>query len=250
MDNIRLKIMMVDDDPVILQTGRALLKDYYDVYPLPSADKLFEAMKRVAPDLILLDIKMPGIGGFETIKLLKADKRYEAIPVIFLTAANDRSSVVKGISLGAADFVLKPFSLGDLRQRIENQFNPKAARKPSILVVDDSSEILWTVFTILRDSYNVHTLPQPEMVEGLLESISPDLFILDYNMPVASGFDVIPVIRKYPKHFDTPIIIMTSEGTIGRLAMAVEIGVDDFIVKPFDADVLTDKVVKHMQGLQ
>ena len=248
MNNLRKKIMLVDDDQTILQTGRSMLKDKYDAYPLPSADKLFEILKKVEPDLILLDIKMPGVGGFEILKLLKADERYAKIPVIFLTSSNDRDSVVKGINLGAVDFVVKPFAAEDLLSRIENQLNEEAENKKTVLVIDDSPEILTSVYTMLRDTYKVITLPEPKKLENLLRVVKPDLILLDYNMPALSGFDLIPVIREFPEHKETPVIFLTSAGTIDNLFAAVDLGACDFIVKPFEADVLREKVGKHIKG--
>jgi DNA-binding response OmpR family regulator len=99
---------------------------------------------------------------------------------------------------------------------------------------------------MLRDKYKVYTLPKPEKLQDLLLNTTPDLFLLDYNMPTISGFDVIPVIRGNPAHQDTPIIFLTSAGTIDHLTVAVDLGVCDFIVKPFDMDVLREKVAKHI----
>jgi putative two-component system response regulator len=107
----RRKIMLVDDDQSCRRQGRAILKDSYEVYPFPSAHKLFEVLEEFLPDLILLDIQMPVIDGFETIKRLKSNDRYASIPVIFLTASNDKESVIKGSSLGVAGFVRSLFPL-------------------------------------------------------------------------------------------------------------------------------------------
>jgi len=247
MNSIRKIIMLVDDDHTILQTGRSMLKDHYDVFPLPSADKLFEVLKKVTPDLILLDIKMPGIGGPEAMTLLKADVHYSKIPVIFLTASNDRDSVFKGVALGAADFILKPFTANDLLFRIGKQLNPEEKGKRSVLAVDDSPEILMTVYTMLRDTYRVFTLPEPEKTQSILCNVKPDLILLDYKMPTLSGFDLMPIIRGDVEHQDTPIIFLTSEGTIDHLTAAVGLGACDFIVKPFSSEVLHEKIMKHIK---
>jgi DNA-binding response OmpR family regulator len=238
--------MLVDDDPTILQTGRSMLKEYFDVFPLPSVDKLFEALKKVSPDLILLDIQMPGINGFEAITLLKTDDRYKKIPIIFLTSSSDRESVIKGITLHAADFVIKPFSSSDLLNRINNTLDTDDKKKQTILVIDDSPEILMTVYTMLHKTYKIYTLPTPNKLEDLLQHTTPDLFLLDYKIPELSGFDIIPVIRKFSKHKDTPIIILTSDGTEDCLIMAHLLGACDFIVKPFESRVLHKKVAKHI----
>ena len=117
----RQKIMIVDDSKTNLIMGKTILSEHYDVYPLPSADKLFEFLKRVTPDLILLDIEMPGMTGYEAITLLKADKQYSDIPVIFVTGKTSESDEYDGLALGAIDYVTKPFAPALLLKRIENQ---------------------------------------------------------------------------------------------------------------------------------
>ena len=116
--------------------------------------------------------------------------------------------------------------------------------KPCVLAVDDAPDILKSVFYELRDLYTVFTLPKPEMLESFLMKTTPDLFLLDYNMPVLSGFDLIPIIRRFKKHEQTPIIFLTSEGTIDNLSAAVALGASDFIVKPFNPDILREKIAK------
>jgi putative two-component system response regulator len=121
MDNIRYKIIMVDDNKTTLTHGRNILKSFYEVYPAISAAKLFEILENVIPDLILLDIAMPEVDGYEVIRILKADARFLDIPVIFLTAKNDVNSEREGFELGAADYISKPFSPPRLLKRINNQ---------------------------------------------------------------------------------------------------------------------------------
>ncbi|MCL2757270.1 MAG: response regulator, partial [Coriobacteriia bacterium] len=110
MSNTRGTLIMVDDNLTNLTAGRNMLKTFYQVIPTTSARALFETLKEVTPDLILLDIEMPEMNGYETIKKLKADEKFKEIPVIFLTALDDVNSEVDGFDLGAVDYVTKPFS--------------------------------------------------------------------------------------------------------------------------------------------
>lgn len=121
MENTRSKIILVDDNMANLTMGRNLLKEHYEVYPATSAAKFFEILESVTPDLVLLDIEMPDMDGYETIKALKAEPSLRDIPVIFLTAKSDEPSELEGFSLGAVDYVSKPFSGPRLLKRIENQ---------------------------------------------------------------------------------------------------------------------------------
>jgi len=115
------KIIIVDDNAANLSVGRNLLKSIYEVFPAPSAAKLFNLLEKFIPDLILLDVNMPEMNGYEAIKILKADPRFSDIPVIFLTAKNDEESEMEGFDLGAADYVTKPFSGPLLLRRIASQ---------------------------------------------------------------------------------------------------------------------------------
>jgi len=132
MDAARYKIILVDDNMANLTMGRNMLKTFYEVYPAPSAAKLFEILENVIPELILLDIEMPEMDGYETIKKLKADPRFADIPVIFLTAKSDENSELEGFDLGAVDYISKPFSGPLLLKRIANQ----------LLIVQQKQEVL------------------------------------------------------------------------------------------------------------
>jgi putative two-component system response regulator len=113
--------MLVDDNMANLAIGKNMLREFYEVFPIPSGAKLFEVLERVTPALILLDVMMPEMDGYEAIKRIKADSRWSDIPVIFLTSKNDERSELEGLSLGAIDYVAKPFSAPLLLKRIENQ---------------------------------------------------------------------------------------------------------------------------------
>jgi len=250
--------MLVDDDPECRQQGRAILKDYFEVYPLPSASKLFEMLGKFLPDLILLDIQMPVTDGFDTIERLKSNPHYTHIPVIFLTASKDKKTVIKGSALGAVGFISKPFTADDLFEHVEKCFSAPEDKittpvkkevkddKPVVLAIDDSPDVLKAVFSMLRGDYKVFALPKPEKLKDFLTKTTPDIFLLDYEMPDISGFDLIPIIREFPEHKETPIIFLTSSGTIEHLTVAVDLGASDFIVKPFEMDVLRSKVKKSI----
>ncbi len=120
LERKRQTIMLVDDNQANLNIGKNMLKNFYEVYALPSAERLFKFLESVKPDLILLDIGMPGMNGFDVIRILKAEARYADIPVIFVTARTEEMNELEGLALGAVDYVTKPFSAAILLKRIEN----------------------------------------------------------------------------------------------------------------------------------
>jgi len=93
--------------------------------------------------------------------------------------------------------------------------------------------------------FTVYTLPEPQKINILLDFIAPDLFLLDYNMPVMSGFDLVPVIRNYPIHKETPIVFLTSEGSRDTLTAAIHLNACDFLLKPIDEVKLQEKMAQH-----
>ena len=92
----------------------------------------------------------------------------------------------------------------------------------------------------------MYTLTKSTELERVLQRLTPDLFLLDYQMPELSGFDLVPIIRNLEEHKDTPIVFLTSEGTIENLTAAIALGACDFVVKPFQPDVLREKIGKHI----
>ncbi|MDR3362726.1 MAG: response regulator [Desulfovibrio sp.] len=120
MSQSRKIIVVVDDNPVILKSARNVLMKEYDVFTVPSGEKLFQLLDRLPtpPDLILLDVMMPAQSGYDVIKTLKLTPSTSDIPVMFLTAKSDTDSEVEGLSLGAVDYLGKPFSAPILAKRV------------------------------------------------------------------------------------------------------------------------------------
>jgi DNA-binding response OmpR family regulator len=171
--------------------------------------------------------------------------------------------------------VSKPFSAELLMERIENQLGKlkdfqfeesedeeeyegeektegesrKIGRELCILAVDDSPSMLRSIHYALRNKYKVFTLPDPENVKKILQKTKPDLFLLDYNMPVLNGFELIPIIREFPEHKETPIIFLTAKRTEQHLLSAISLGACDYITKPLNPKTLREKIAKHIKKL-
>jgi len=112
-------IFLVDDNIANLNIGKSALQEKYTVITVPSGEKLFIALQNHKPDLILLDVEMPGMSGYDTIKGLKLDPDTAGIPVIFLTSKSRTEDELQGFSLGAVDYIIKPFSPPILLKRVE-----------------------------------------------------------------------------------------------------------------------------------
>lgn len=112
-------ILIVDDVTINLRYIAEILKDNYSLSMAKSGEQALKILNKTAVNLILLDVKMPVMDGFDVLRELSADKKYKDIPVILLTADNNDSTQDKGLSLGAADYIRKPFVPEEIIERIE-----------------------------------------------------------------------------------------------------------------------------------
>ena len=119
MNDEKALILLVDDNPANLRIGKNVLSEKYHVATAPSAEKLFSLLENNEPAMILLDIDMPEMNGYEVIEKLKGDQKTQHIPVIFLTARVDYDDELSGLTLGAIDYITKPFQPKLLLKRIE-----------------------------------------------------------------------------------------------------------------------------------
>jgi putative two-component system response regulator len=116
-------IFVVDDTDTNLLLAEEALEKQYEVITMPSATKMFELLEKITPDIILMDIQMPGMNGLEALERLKTSNSKVGIPVILLTSLTDSSVEAQGLDLGAIDFVSKPFSAPVLLNRIKNHMH-------------------------------------------------------------------------------------------------------------------------------
>jgi len=112
-------VMVVDDNVVNLQVAKKALNQIYNIVPATSGQTALNLLERCFPSLILLDINMPEMDGFETLRRIKNNEATQHIPVIFLTAMNDNVCELEGLRMGAVDYVTKPFSIPLLIQRVD-----------------------------------------------------------------------------------------------------------------------------------
>ena len=119
MDDMRITILIVDDEPGGRETLESILEP--EGYYLVLAENGYQAIeqaKAVLPDVILLDVMMPGMNGFEVCRRIRSEKELAEVPILFLTALDDRQSLLNGLEAGADDFISKPFDRYELRARL------------------------------------------------------------------------------------------------------------------------------------
>ncbi len=127
-------IYVAEDDDNIREILRCTLDSYgYATRVFDSAPQLLEAVREQLPDLILMDIMMPGMDGLQALRLLKQDRRTAGVPVIFLTAKSSEIDKVKGLDLGAEDYITKPFGLLELAARVRAALRRQPPERQHIL---------------------------------------------------------------------------------------------------------------------
>lgn len=116
----KYRILAVDDNSISLATIEQALKEKYEVTPLNSGVRALQYLKKNKPDLILLDVRMASKDGVETLREIREMEDCQNIPVIMLTSQNDKHTVLESFMLGADNYILKPFNVEDLHERIES----------------------------------------------------------------------------------------------------------------------------------
>lgn len=177
-------ILVVDDIAENLQVVGSLLRVRgYDVAIAQSGLQALQALERDIPDLILLDIQMPEMNGFDVCKIVKQNPKTAEIPIIFLTAQSDTEAIVEGFALGAIDYIVKPFNAPELLARV--QTHVELQRSKSIILAKNSHlELLNEGLQILNGEKNVlmsiaaHDLQSPlTAIRGLAEFLQDDTSI-------------------------------------------------------------------------
>lgn len=146
MTDKRWRILVVDDEPNNLQLMMQILNDHYQLAFAANGSKALEVARKLETDLILLDIMMPDMDGYEVCRKLKAEEKTRHIPVIFITARDDIEDETKGLELGAIDYIAKPISPSIVKARVKNHIELKIARekieKQKRRLEDQNTELL------------------------------------------------------------------------------------------------------------
>ncbi len=149
-----LEVILIVDDQ---EENRRIVSNvlsvmHYDCLLAKNADEALEVLGRRIPDLILLDVMMPGTDGLAACKLIKADPRWADIPVIFLSAADDKNLIVQALEVGGVDYVTKPFNRAELVSRVRTQLALKRTTDQLRMLAEDKDEILGILAHDLKNS--------------------------------------------------------------------------------------------------
>jgi diguanylate cyclase (GGDEF)-like protein/PAS domain S-box-containing protein len=263
--NGRPRLLIVDDVPENLHALINVLRDDCVLIAATSGEKALElAQRQPLPDLILLDIKMPGMDGYVVLSQLKSNPVTAEIPVIFVSALAELADVGEGLRHGVADYITKPVDPELLKLRVRTQLELGRYRRgigssrvvvpgnhalaPTLLVVDDVPENIHGLLEVLKTEYRIVVADSgSRALDIVLGAMPPDLVLLDIMMPEMDGYEVCRRIKATPGGSRIPVIFVSVVDATQDKVKGFAIGAADYITKPFNIDEVRARVRTHLE---
>lgn len=266
------RVLVVDDIlPNVKLLEAKLMSEYYDVITATSGPEALTKLETENPDIVLLDVMMPGMDGFEVCRRIKANPDKAHIPVIMVTALTDVEDKVKGLQAGADDFLSKPINdvalmarlrslvrlkmaLDEwkIRENTANQFGVSDQKNnlmeepvhgARILVIEDKDFDRNKIVDTLMSDLNI-VFPAETGMRGieLAGQNSFDIIMVSINLKQEDGLRLCSHLRSNEQTRGVPIIIIAEEEDMSRIAHGMEIGAHDYIMRPIDKNELLARV--------
>jgi len=264
---VTARVLIVDDVPANLKLLDAkLTAEYFGVLKASSGPEAIEVALREMPDIILLDVMMPGMDGFEVCRRLKAAPQTEHIPVVMVTALDQAKDRVQGLEAGADDFLTKPVNDLALFARVKSLVRLKMVTdelrmreatgqrigalvggstermlmtEPGrVLVIDDRPTSLKRTCEALSIEHNVAVAESPDEMLQLAAIGDYDLLIVSLTLAEHDGLRLCSQLRSLEATRQTPLLAIVEEGDTPRLVRALDMGVNDYLVRPVDRNEL------------
>lgn len=259
------RVLVVDDIPPNVKLLEAKLSsEYFDVITATSGPEALEKAKKDSPDIVLLDVMMPGMDGFEVCKRLKTDPETTHIPVVMVTALTDSSDRVRGLEAGADDFLSKPVNdialmarvrslvrlkmtvdEWRLRENTASQFGvikqtgnlmAEPVQAANVIIIEDKTyEREKFVETLRRDQDHVLAVTAGRHAIEECEKKDYDLIVVSLNLENEDGLRLCAQLRSNEKTRAVPVLMIAEETDLPRIAQGLEIGAHDYILRPVDA---------------
>lgn len=276
------RILVVDDlEPNVKLLEAKLSAEYFDVITAMNGPDAIEAARAEQPDIVLLDVMMPGMDGYEVCRRLKADPETSHIPVVMVTALDQQSDRVAGLEAGADDFLTKPVEdlalfarvrglsrlkimTDELRRRfetgqefglladVEKKQDGEQRRGSAAIITDDRTEFE-SIARMLADEFDVIAYHQLDPHLSSLRAGGHDVIVLDLAMESADSLRLVSQLRSFEDSRFTPVLGLVRQGDLRRLVRALDMGVNDYISRPVDGNELIARMrtqFRRMQSLE
>jgi two-component system cell cycle response regulator len=263
------QILVVDDVPANIKLLEAkLTSEYYDVIMAKDGPEAIEKAEKHKPDLVLLDVMMPGMDGFEVCRKLKENAEISHIPIVMVTALTEKTDRLKGLEAGADDFLTKPINdvalfarvkslvrikmlLDEVRLRdktsvqmglapVNNSFIADVSGA-KILVVDDDAVQGRQIVTKLSETYKVEWVIDPEKTLKMAKLGKFDAILISTLLSDADGLRLASQIKNQEETRNVPIIVFVDEAD-QRMFKALELGINDYLTVPVEKNEMTARV--------
>ena len=201
-------VLVVDDDA----DARELLTGYIEelgaiAVAAAAGEQVLELARKYKPTLITLDLMMPGLDGWEVLRLLKADAELKSIPVVIISIVAERR---QALVLGAIDAITKPIAQDDLMSILQRSLH--STRQGRLLVVDDNLEVLDLYKSLLENEVTeIRTAENGKQALSVLQDYKPDLIFLDLMMPEMDGLTFLRILRTEKQLLNLPVVIVTAK---------------------------------------
>ena len=206
---------------------------------------------RDAPTVVLLDpdITHPTT---DSLKLLaKLTHQTPAVPVLVFTSHDRLTDRLEVAQLGGHSFLRKPSPVAQVLKAVAQAVQQAEAAKQRVMVVDDNPQILATLKGLLEPwGLSVTTLDDPQQFWETLESCSPDLLILEMNMPSLSGVELCQIVRNDSRWGSLPIVFLTTHPNVETIDRVYAVGADDFVSKPIAGSELVSRVINRLERIE
>lgn len=245
------KILVVEDSPTQAEIFKSALKSAgYNVIIANTGEEGLKTLESESPDLVMLDLILPGINGYEVCKKIKANPKHKHVPVVIVTIISEEEAKNKAIKTGAVDFITKPIDETALIISVAKQIKELAKKdalhkkkSPKVLIIDDEPDHV-ELIKLRLEANNYDVIYAYNGNEGIekIKKEKPDLVLLDIMMPGIDGYEVSKKIKSDPKTKNLPIIMLTAAGIKDLEEKCKEAGADYCIRKPYESKEIIDTI--------
>lgn len=235
----RLTVLLADDSELIHRHTVPLLRGAgYEVLEAWDGEQALALLRQQRPELLLSDVEMPRLNGYELCRAVKSDPELAGTPVVMCSSLGEAADLERGFDAGADEYLVKPVVPEELISRLHALLATRLiATRERVLVVDDSAAIRHLVADCLRrQGFVVSTAVDGK--DGLAKAVAepPELVLTDYDMPQMNGFELVLALRRDLRTRDIPIVMLTARDTERDQAKMRAARLTSYLVKPFSTD--------------